>query len=257
MDHNNEVYQGDPMVERNSSIETAAGAGRVHLATLTDPMVAESFIMSMAEAAVRHRTSIMPCMSNPNVLLHSVMTPAITHARASPDSHPNNMNFIGFGGESVFQWAIGIWPFKDVFYTNSSGAGAVNVPNAGQDKGQQEDQPWTHALVAALSGGGVAPGDVIGGSDAALIHQTCRADGTLLKPTVPAAYIDKTWEGLMKLPDQGGAGLGVTGLGETSSADVIVSGLLWKIFYTLPPTQASTIEPADLGLSSDASYVVY
>ena len=40
----------------------------------------------------------------------------------------------------------------------------------------------------------------------------------------------------MKLPDKGGAGAGVQGLGETSCADSVVSGLLFKIFYVLPPT---------------------
>ena len=178
---------GTQMISKNTSIAgPGRGAGRVHLATLTDPLVSESFIMSMAEAATRHKTSIMPCMSNPNVLLHSVMTSAITHGRASPDSHPNNQNYIGFGGASTWLWGVGLWPFKDVFYSNTSGAGAINVPNAGADKGLREDQPWTHALVSALSGGGVAPGDVVGGSDARLIRQTCMADGTLLKPTTPA-----------------------------------------------------------------------
>ena len=230
----------------------------MHLRTLTDPLSAESFLLSMAAAAERHGVSIMPCMSNPNVLLHAAMTPAITHGRASPDSHPNTQNFVGFSGAATWLWAVGVWPFKDVFYTNTSGAaGAGNVPNAGADQGQQEDQPWTHAVVAALSGGGVAPGDVVGGSDAALIMQTCRTDGTLLKPTTPATYIDRTWQTLFTLPDKGGAGAGWAGLGETASADVVVAGLLYKIFYVLPPTAAATIEPRDVGLSASDSHVVY
>ena len=40
----------------------------------------------------------------------------------------------------------------------------------------------------------------------------------------------------MKLPDKGGAGAGMQGLGETCCADSVVSGLLFKIFYVLPPT---------------------
>ena len=230
---------------------------------LTDPLATQSFILSMADSAHRHGASIMPCMSNPNVLLFATMTPAITHARASPDSHPNSRNYIGFGGVSAWFWAVGIWPFKDVFYTNStSKEGAANIPNSGYDKGRGEDQPWTHAVVAALSGGGVAPGDVVGGSDVDLILQTCRSDGVLLKPTSPAAYIDRTWQALFRLPDKGGAGVGVSGLGETSCADSVVSGLLYKICYVLPPTRATAIEPAHIGLGSlraaqGDSYVVY
>ena len=230
---------------------------------LTDPLAAQSFVLSMAASAHRHGVSVMPCMSNPNVLLFAAMTPAITHARGGPDSHPNSRNYIGFGGVSAWLWGVGVWPFKDVFYTNtSSKEGAANVPNSGYDKGRGEDQPWTHAVVAALSGGGVAPGDVVGGSDVELILQTCRSDGVLLKPASPAAYIDRTWQALFRLPDGGGAGLGVSGLGETSCADSVVSGLLYKICYVLPPTRATTIEPAHIGLDSLGAaqgdrYVVY
>ena len=59
-------------------------------------------------------------MSYPNVLMQSVMYPAATHARASSDSHPSTNNFDGFAGESTFEWAVGLWPFKDTFYSNST-----------------------------------------------------------------------------------------------------------------------------------------
>ncbi len=91
----------------------------------------------------------------------------------------------------MFEWALGLWPFKDTFYTNTSAG--LNLPLNGQDKGKLEHQPYTHAVVAALSGGGVAPGDVIGGTNVPLVMSTCRADGTLLKPTTPSAFIDRYW----------------------------------------------------------------
>jgi hypothetical protein len=126
-----------------------------------------------------------------SVLMHSVMYPTMTHGRASSDSHPDSQNWRGFGGESMFEWALGLWPFKDTFYTNTSAG--LNVPLNGQDKGKREHQPYTHTVIAALSGGGVAPGDVIGGTNVPLIMSTCRADGTLLKPTTPSAFIDRYW----------------------------------------------------------------
>lgn len=130
--------------------------------------------------------------------MHSVMYPAMTHGRASSDSHPDSKNWRGFGGESMFEWAIGLWPFKDTFYTNTSAG--LNVPLNGQDKGKLEHQPYTHTVIAALSGGGVAPGDVIGGTNVPLIMSTCRADGTLLKPTTPSMFIDRYWLSQALLP---------------------------------------------------------
>ena len=57
----------------------------------------------------------------------SVMYPAMTHSRASSDSHPGSQNWRGFGGESMFEWALGLWPFKDTFYTNTSAGLNVHV----------------------------------------------------------------------------------------------------------------------------------
>ena len=162
-----------------------------HLELLSEPYLAHEFLGSIGEAAERHGVDIMWCMSYPNVLMQSVMYPAMTHGRGSSDSHPNDQNWRGFGGESMFEWALGLWPFKDTFYTNTSRG--LNLPLNGQDKGQREQQPYTHTVVAALSGGGVAPGDVIGGTDVGLVLSTCRTDGTLLKPTTPAAFIDRYW----------------------------------------------------------------
>jgi hypothetical protein len=78
--------------------------------------------------------------------------------------------------------------------------------------------PFTHALVAALGGGGVAPGGVVGGADATLIRMTCRADGTLLKPTTPAMYIDRVW-------------LGEEGLGEIATARTTLQHYTWAFTY--------------------------
>jgi hypothetical protein len=83
-----------------------------HPALLSQPNVAHQFLGGIGEAAERHGVDIMWCMSFPNVLMHSVMYPAMTHGRASSDSHPDDQNWQGFGGESMFEWALGLWPFK-------------------------------------------------------------------------------------------------------------------------------------------------
>ena len=194
VDHLFEAFIGDPASSSNSTIVGGKGSNRVHLSLLTSAFDAETFLLSMAEAAERHGTSVMWCMSFPNVLMSSVMNAAMTHGRSSSDSHPNSRNFETFAGSSTFSWAVGLWPFKDTFYTNTSSKmdpTGSNIPLNGVDAKGREDEPWAHLLVAALSGGGVAPGDVVGGSDAALIRMSCRADGSLLKPSNPATYVGK------------------------------------------------------------------
>ena len=155
------------------------------------PTLAHEFLGGIAEGAALHNVDVMFCMSYPNVLMQSVMYPAVTHARASADSHPSGNNFQGFAGESTWLWALGLWPFKDTFYSNATEL--TQNPNAGWEdfcrgercpqpttapychgkydptpsvcaSGRGEQLPFTHALIAALGGGGVAPGGVIDGA---------------------------------------------------------------------------------------------
>eukprot|EP01050_Picozoa_sp_SAG11_P016189 SAG11_NODE_2180_length_3714_cov_2.273306_1_plen_292_part_00 len=84
--------------------------------------------------------------------------------------------------------------------------------------GRGEQTPFSHALIAALGGGGVAPGGVVGGADAALIRMTCREDGTLLKPTTPAMHVDRVWRG-------------DAGIGEVATARTALQGRSWAFTY--------------------------
>ena len=215
-------------------------------ACFSDPFLAEDFLGGIADGAKAHNVDVMWCMSYPNVLMQSVKHPAATHARASADSHPSGNNFVGFAGESTWIWAVGLWPFKDTFYSNTSEL--TQNPYAGWEDycrgehdprptggtscrynqgrlpatcpdGRGEQMPFSHALVSALGGGGVAPGGVVGGADVPLVLMTCRADGVLLKPTVPAMYIDRVWLGRE------------SGLGEIATARTVLQGLAWAFTY--------------------------
>ena len=53
-----------------------------------------------------------------------------------------------------------------------------------EDAGLTEPMPFTHALVAALSGGGVAPGDPVGDADVPLVMMAARADGAPPRPVL-------------------------------------------------------------------------
>ena len=179
--------------------------------------------------------------------MHSVAYAAMTHGRGSDDSHPHGThyphdNWVGFGGESTFLWALGLWPFKDTFYSNSSATLENNFAEDGGTSG--EPMPFTHALVSALSGGGVAPGGPVGTADVTLLHMACRPDGLLLKPTTPAAYIDRVW-----LQD--------ASVGETSAASTALDGHVWK-FVSIIRNTAFALAPADVGLPPSAgAYAAY
>ena len=108
--------------ERNSSIDTSS---ILQLVTHVD--VAERYLDGLSASAYKNNVSIMLCMSFPNVLMHSVNNLAMTHGRGSRIATYDTMHTIShlttgraFGGESTFIWSLGLWPFKDTFYSNSS-----------------------------------------------------------------------------------------------------------------------------------------
>ena len=230
--------------ERNATL-SASGA---LLQALSSPTLVEAFVDGVGIAAAAQGVSILWCMSPPSVLMHSVADAAMTHGRGSADSHPHGTqyprdNWMGFGGESTLLWALGLWPFKDTFYSNASATLENSHAEDGGTTG--EPMPFTHALVSALSGGGVAAGGPVGTADSTLLHMTCRPDGMLLKPTAPATYIDRVW-------------LNDVSVGETSAASTILDGHVWK-FISIIRNAEYTLTTADVGLSTAAKnqYAAY
>jgi hypothetical protein len=233
------------------------------LPCLTSPSVATGFLTALARSAARHHVSIEWCMSYPNVLMQSVATGgASTHARGSDDSHPvgagrakwpgtglsfTSNNWHGFAGESTFLWAIGLYPFKDTFYTNST----VTPQNKhAEDYLGHEPRPFTHALVAALGGGGVANGDPVGSTDAQLLMLTCTTSGRLLKPTVPAMYIDRTW---MKDHAVGETALAISSIPIVGSTQ---QWLNWRMIYSIN-SMGFELRGADVGVTEGQPCVAY
>ncbi|CAF4590273.1 unnamed protein product, partial [Rotaria magnacalcarata] len=80
--------------------------------------------------------------------------------------------------------AIGIAPFKDVFWSNQYQPGAPYKATA------HEVLPDREILISTLSTGPVAFGDGINYGDKERIMRCCRQDGLILKPTKPLTMID-------------------------------------------------------------------
>ena len=230
--------------ERNASI---APGSLFQMLTTTD--VSDRYFDGLGVSAEKHGIDIMLCMSFPNVLMHSVNLVAVTHGRGSTDSHPRHNahgfpydNWKGFGGESTFLWSLGLWPFKDTFYSNSSS----RVRNKfAEDYGGTETMPFTQALVSALGGGGFAPGGPVGDADVALLMMSCDKSGTLLKPSTPAMYIDRVWSGDERV-------------GETSVAITSIGLYMWRYTSIINNTEF-LLYPRDVGIvATDAvEYVAY
>ena len=178
---------------------------------------------------------------------------ASTHGRGSDDSHPVGAgtrggglgftfnNWHGFAGESTFLFALGLFPFKDTWYSNST-ATPLNVH--AEDYLGHEPRPFTHALVSALGGGGVAPGDPVGTTDQELVMLTCMANGVLPKPTVPAMYIDRVWGG-------------DASVGETAVAMSCIGEICWRLVSVID-SGGFRLSPADIGLATSTTrHVAY
>jgi hypothetical protein len=121
----------------------------------------------------------------PSDILASVTLGAVTNARASEDDFPQTDNRWNLGFTGMYYGAFDIRPFYDDFWTTPYQPGSTYTAN----------ETWVEvsALISVLSTGPVGISDGVGLTNASLVSVTCMTDGTLLKPSVPAAAIDATF----------------------------------------------------------------
>lgn len=141
------------------------------------------------QAAREHNVSIQFCLAYPADILMSLQLPSVSHARASTDYCVPDKNTAQVGSSSLLYGALGLAPSKDTFWTR--GVQPMTMCDQNGDYSVQEHVALDAAL-AALSMGPVALGDAVNYTDPSLVLQTCMADGTLLQPDRPLAWIDST-----------------------------------------------------------------
>jgi hypothetical protein len=86
------------------------------------------WLTSMGEAAAKVGINIQYCMSLPRHILTALEIPRVTHARASTDYFFHltaGTQQWAIGISSMFADAIGLVPFKDVFWSTSLEPGSV------------------------------------------------------------------------------------------------------------------------------------
>jgi hypothetical protein len=172
------VYEQDWLITQVESFEP----------TRTDIHLGHQWLMSMGEAAEKVGINIQYCMSLPRHILTALQIPRVTHTRTSGDyaghlTNPRSSQW-DIGISSMFADAIGLAPFKDVFWSTSE------QPGAPYKSSPHEVLPEREILIATLSTGPVGPGDAINYTNVDRIMKCCRKDGLILKPDRPLTTIN-------------------------------------------------------------------
>jgi len=164
-------------------------------------------------------------------LLQSTSIPAVTQSRATTDYQPGGINW-RVGYPSLLIWALGVVPFKDDFWTSNNQTGCVY-------RTCYEPNPDLITIIAVLTTGPVGPSDKIGSMNTTRVMGTCRKDGLLLKPDIPAIPLDIAF----KQFDWSVEPVEIEVWRTFSHYD---SGLVWHYILGADLAQDFTIRPDDL-----------
>lgn len=126
------------------------------------------------DAAARERgITLQWCMGTPADFAQTTTLGQVTSVRTCGDhgyiATPGQL-WAWFCTTNVLARSLGLMPYKDVFRTDPEVAGTTGAPEA---------------YLSAMSTGPVGLGDRVGHHDTELAMRTCRADGVLIKPSVP------------------------------------------------------------------------
>lgn len=138
---------------------------------------ANKWLAEMSMAAQVRDLTIQYCMTPSNLLMAAVQFPNVTHVRVSGDYHADwrkDARHTQLTQTGMLAWALGIVPYSDVQKSSTN-----------PTEEHPEEYPLMEVLLATLSCGPVGFGDQVGHQDPAIIRQSCRPDGLLLKPDYP------------------------------------------------------------------------
>lgn len=132
-------------------------------------------------AATARGMTLQWCMPTPADFLQSTTLEALTSIRTSGDHGyligPGEL-WTWFLLTNAFARALGLRPYKDVFFSDAT------------EQGHHSD---VEAMLAALSTGPVGIGDRRGRADRDVVLRTCREDGVIVRPDVTIAAVDRAF----------------------------------------------------------------
>jgi hypothetical protein len=155
--------------------------------TRTNLSIGRQWLISMGYAANLFNINIQYSMCLPRHALQALEINRVTQARVSDDYYVHILHKIPqwkIGISSMLSHALGIAPFKDIFWSTQIEPGAPYKSTA------REPLPDRQILIATLSTGPVAFADGISYVDLIRIIRCCRKDGLILKPDRPLTTID-------------------------------------------------------------------
>lgn len=130
----------------------------------------DDFYNHMADSCQVHHLTMQYCMALPADFLEGSRYSNLTTMRASDDrfSRPRWRDFLY---TSQLAYAIGSWPWTDVYFSRE-----IN-----------------NMLIDTLSAGPVGTGDALGAEDKQNIMMAVRGDGVIVKPDVPLMPLDQMY----------------------------------------------------------------
>jgi hypothetical protein len=136
----------------------------------TDLNVGNAFTDGMANGFKAANINMQYCMAEPRFFLQGVKYNNLTTIRTSDDRFEQH-KWSPFIYNAQLAYALGIWPWCDVFKSNEMG----------------------NMILANLSAGPVGTGDAMGKENKKNILMTCREDGVLIKPAITIIPFDQTY----------------------------------------------------------------
>jgi hypothetical protein len=192
--------------------------------------LARTWLMQMGVAAAEKSIDIQLCMPMPIYYLQSLEVSRMRSARVTNDYRETYQQW-RIGQVSTLVWALGLLPFKDVFWTmQQPGNQYLNMTQV---------TPQVEALVSLHSMGPVGTGDGLGRSNVSLLLRTCRSDGLLLKPDRPMLPIDATYQPYLRTAPSPSS--------EIWTTFTTIDQFTWHMVFAASLTEAYSFKCSDLG----------
>lgn len=130
----------------------------------------DDFYNNMANSCQTHHLTMQYCMALPSDFLEGSHYSNLTTIRSSDDRF-SRARWWDFLYTSQLAYAIGSWPWTDVFFSDET----------------------NNMLIDTLSAGPVGTGDALGAEDKKNIMLAVRGDGVIVKPDVPLMPLDRMY----------------------------------------------------------------
>eukprot|EP00035_Acanthoeca_spectabilis_P036154 m.38040 g.38040 ORF g.38040 m.38040 type:complete len:863 (-) comp7769_c0_seq1:47-2635(-) len=205
--------------------------------TNSDLKSGQQWLDNMNSAAEEAGITVQWCMINPQHALASTRASRVTNSRGTADNTRNTAtNIEPMGQNSLLYFALGMFTSRDNVFTTPS-----NVEQTGCSGGHCVE-PTRHAdnAVAFLAGGPYGPSDGVGLTDRSIVMRTCRADGVLLRPSLPLATLDLAFTKPTGKPNDNSAAPLWWAAHDNHGA------LRWSYFLSINSDGAVSVDPATL-----------